>query len=118
MTIAKDIPTNNSHATISYILDSTPHNTKLVHDRNLVVDFHNLKRDYNNEINGLYIDSQFYGVRKASGRSNKRVQAHHLIFSFSDQDFQVTSAASSKLPVFIGRTARWRRRKIACARVR
>ena len=96
MTIAKDIPTNNSHATISYILDSTPHNTKLVHDRNLVVDFHNLKRDYNNEINGLYIDSQFYGVRKASGRSNKRVQAHHLIFSFSDQEFPVTLDAKKQ----------------------
>lgn len=96
MTIAKDIPTNNSHATISYILDSTPHNTKLVHDRNLVVDFHNLKRDYNNEINGLYIDSQFYGVRKASGRSNKRVQAHHLIFSFSNQEFPVTLDAKKQ----------------------
>lgn len=96
MTIAKDIPTNNSHATISYILDSTPHNTKLVHDRNLVVDFHNLKRDYNNKINGLYIDSQFYGVRKASGRSNKRVQAHHLIFSFSNQEFPVTLDAKKQ----------------------
>lgn len=96
MTIAKDIPTNNSHATILYILDSTPHNTKLVHDRNLVVDFHNLKRDYNNEINGLYIDSQFYGVRKASGRSNKRVQAHHLIFSFSDQEFPITLDAKKQ----------------------
>lgn len=90
MTIAKDIPTNNSYATINYILEDSPHNTKLVQQRNLMTGIHNIHRDYAGKINKMYIESQFYGIRKASGRSNKRTQAHHLIFSFSDQEFPVT----------------------------
>lgn len=90
MAIAKDIPTNNSYATINYILEDSPHNTKLVQQRNLMTGIHNIHRDYAGKINKMYIESQFYGIRKASGRSNKRTQAHHLIFSFSDQEFPVT----------------------------
>lgn len=87
MAIAKIISTKSAHNLMHYILDGHAHNNKYTNERNLLVGGHNIDRDYQNKINVNYTDAQFYAVRKIAGKTTKKTQAFHNIYSFSETDF-------------------------------
>lgn len=91
MAIPKLVQTHNSHGLLSYVLDDDPHSTKYVQKRNLLVDGVNIRKDYTGQYNSLYTEAQFYTSRKMAHKRNKNMQAYHLILSFSDQEFPLTS---------------------------
>lgn len=98
MVVPKEIRTKNSHGLISYMLDEDPHSTDLVSVRNLIIDGQNLERTYTGRYdNSAFIESQFYASRVASNKQDKKTQAYHLIFSFSDQEFPLTKKRKQQM---------------------
>lgn len=91
MAIAKVIPSKSSHNLVHYILDGKAHNKTFTTERNLYVGGHNIFTDYQNKFNSNYIDSQFYAVRKLADKTDKKTQAFHNIYSFSEEDFPSTT---------------------------
>lgn len=87
MAISKIISTKSAHNLTHYILDGHAHNAQYSNARNLLVGGHNIFSDYQNKINSNYVDSQFYAVRKMAGKTSKKTQAFHNIYSFSESDF-------------------------------
>lgn len=87
MAISKIISTKSAHNLTHYILDGHAHNNQYSNVRNLLVGGHNIFSDYQNKINSNYVDSQFYAVRKMAGKTSKKTQAFHNIYSFSESDF-------------------------------
>lgn len=87
MAISKIISTKSAHNLTHYILDGHAHNNQYSNVRNLLVGGHNIFSDYQNKINSNYVDSQFYAVRKMAGKTSKKTQAFHNIYSFSEGDF-------------------------------
>lgn len=87
MAISKIISTKSAHNLTHYILDGHAHNNQYSNARNLLVGGHNIFSDYQNKINSNYVDSQFYAVRKMAGKTSKKTQAFHNIYSFSESDF-------------------------------
>lgn len=87
MAISKIIATKSAHNLTHYILDGHAHNNQYSNARNLLVGGHNIFSDYQNRINSNYVDSQFYAVRKMAGKTSKKTQAFHNIYSFSESDF-------------------------------
>lgn len=87
MAISKVISTKSAHNLTHYILDGHAHNNQYSNARNLLVGGHNIFSDYQNKINSNYVDSQFYAVRKMAGKTSKKTQAFHNIYSFSESDF-------------------------------
>lgn len=87
MAISKIISTKSAHNLTHYILDGHAHNNQYSNSRNLLVGGHNIFSDYQNKINSNYVDSQFYAVRKMAGKTSKKTQAFHNIYSFSESDF-------------------------------
>lgn len=87
MAISKIIATKSAHNLTHYILDGHAHNAQYSNARNLLVGGHNIFSDYQNRINSNYVDSQFYAVRKMAGKTSKKTQAFHNIYSFSESDF-------------------------------
>lgn len=91
MAIVKMISSKSSFNLVHYILDGKAHNNKFTNDRNLYVNGHNIFTDYQNKFNSGYLASQFYAVRKLAGKTKKRTQVFHNIYSFSDNDFPPTN---------------------------
>lgn len=91
MAITKMIMSNSSHNLVHYILDGKAHNKKFTTERNLFVGGHNIFTDYAGKINSNYIDAQYYAVRKIAGKTDKKTQAFHNIYSFSEEDFPDTT---------------------------
>lgn len=85
------ISSKSSFNLVHYILDGEAHNKRFTNDRNLYVNGHNVFTDYQNKFNSNYIASQFYAVRKVAGKTKKRTQVFHNIYSFSDEDFPPTT---------------------------
>ena len=50
----------------------------------------NVYGDYANKVNARYLADQYWAVRQRAKNPNKKVQVHHLIFSFSQQEFNPT----------------------------
>lgn len=91
MAITKMIMSKSSHNLVHYILDGKAHNKKFTTERNLFVGGHNIFTDYAGKINSNYIDAQYYAVRKIAGKTDKKTQAFHNIYSFSEDDFPDTT---------------------------
>lgn len=92
MAILKIISSKSSRNTIKYLLDEQAHNTDLTSERALKIDSQNVDLNFNADKNlfTLYVYNQFTAVREIAKKKDKKEQARHLIFSFSDDEFNLT----------------------------
>lgn len=92
MAILKIISSKSSRNTIKYLLDEQAHNTDLTSDRALKIDSQNVDLNFNADKNlfTMYVYNQFSAVREIAKKKDKKEQARHLIFSFSDDEFNLT----------------------------
>lgn len=87
VSILKVISSSNAGANLSYLIDEKAHDTTLTSHRTLAFGGQNIFLDWNNQINSRYLADQFWAVRQRAKNPGKRVQAQHLIFSFSNEEF-------------------------------
>lgn len=87
VSILRVISSTNAGANLSYLIDEKAHDTSLTSHRNLAFDGQNVFNDWNGNVNSRYLADQFWAVRQRAKNPNKRVQAEHLIFSFSADEF-------------------------------
>lgn len=90
MSIVKVISSTNAGANLNYLINEKAHNTELTSHRSLKLNGQNVYRDYANKFNSRYLADQYWAVRQRAKSPNKKVQVHHLIFSFSQQEFNPT----------------------------
>lgn len=92
MAILKIISSKSARNTIKYLLDEQAHNTDLTSDRALKIDSQNVDLNFNANKNlfTLYVYNQFSAVREIAKKKDKKEQARHLIFSFSNDEFNLT----------------------------
>lgn len=90
MSIVKVISSTNAGANLNYLINEKTHNTELTSHRSLKLNGQNVYRDYANKFNSRYLADQYWAVRQRAKSPNKKVQVHHLIFSFSQQEFNPT----------------------------
>lgn len=92
MAILKIISSKSSRNTIKYLLDEQAHNTDLTSERALKIDSQNVDLNFNADKNlfTMYVYNQFSAVREIAKKKDKKEQARHLIFSFSDDEFNLT----------------------------
>ncbi|MBC8745063.1 relaxase/mobilization nuclease domain-containing protein, partial [Lactobacillus sp. Marseille-P7033] len=90
MSIVKVISATNAGANLNYLINEKAHNTELTSHRSLKFSGQNIYGDYANKVNARYLADQFWAVRQRAKNQNKKVQVHHLIFSFSQQEFNPT----------------------------
>ncbi|MBW3351344.1 relaxase/mobilization nuclease domain-containing protein [Limosilactobacillus reuteri] len=90
MSIVKVISATNAGANLNYLINEKAHNTELTSHRSLKFSGQNVYGDYANKVNARYLADQFWAVRQRAKNQNKKVQVHHLIFSFSQQEFNPT----------------------------
>lgn len=92
MAILKIISSKSSRNTIKYLLDEQAHNTDLTSERALKIDSQNVDLNFNANKNlfTMYVYNQFSAVREIAKKQDKKEQARHLIFSFSDDEFNLT----------------------------
>lgn len=87
MAIIKVISSKNIAKLDNYIVSGSAHDNLYGNKRDLAIDAHNLRKDYQGGYSPLYMASQQYAVREVAGKQHKKVQGHHLIISFSENDF-------------------------------
>lgn len=94
MVVSKSYSRKNARALIKYLLDEKPHSTKLVQQRNLLVtgqNIYQLADPYHpNEPpqwDSNLVAGQFGASRSHAKNQHKKVQAFHIIASFSDEEF-------------------------------
>lgn len=87
VSILRVISSTNAGANLAYLIDEKAHDTSLTSHRNLAFGGQNVFSDWNGNVNSRYLADQFWAVRQRAKNSNKRVQAEHLIFSFSADEF-------------------------------
>lgn len=92
MAILKIISSKSSRNTIKYLLEEQAHNTDLTSERALKIDSQNVDLNFNANKNlfTMYVYNQFSAVREIAKKKDKKEQARHLIFSFSDDEFNLT----------------------------
>lgn len=92
MAILKIISSKSARNTIKYLLDEQAHNTDLTSERALKTDSQNVDLNFNADKNlfTMYVYNQFSAVREIAKKKDKKEQARHLIFSFSDDEFNLT----------------------------
>ena len=92
MAILKIISSKSARNTIKYLLDEQAHNTDLTSERVLKIDSQNVDLNFNADKNlfTMYVYNQFTAVREIAKKKDKKEQARHLIFSFSDDEFNLT----------------------------
>ena len=92
MAILKIISSKSSRNTIKYLLEEQAHNTDLTSERALKIDSQNVDLNFNADKNlfTMYVYNQFSAVREIAKKKDKKEQARHLIFSFSDDEFNLT----------------------------
>lgn len=92
MAILKIISSKSARNTIKYLLDEQAHNTDLTSERALKIDSQNVDLNFNANKNlfTMYVYNQFSAVREIAKKKDKKEQARHLIFSFSDDEFNLT----------------------------
>lgn len=92
MPVSKTISSKNAGGTLRYLLDGAAHDTTLTKKRVIHGNFNNLDLDYMNQPNAGYFMSQFAVSRHKTNKylkthKDKATQCYHLIFSFSDREF-------------------------------
>lgn len=92
VSILKVISSSNAGANLSYLIDEKAHDVTLTSHRTLAFGGQNVFLDWNNQINSRYLADQFWAVRQRAKNPGKRVQAQHLIFSFSSEEFSPNKA--------------------------
>lgn len=92
MAILKIISSKSSRNTIKYLLDEQAHNTDLTSERALKIYSQNVDLNFQADKNlfTMYVYNQFTAVREIAKKNDKKEQARHLIFSFSDDEFNLT----------------------------
>lgn len=90
MSIVKVISSTNAGANLNYLINEKAHSTELTSHRSLKFGGQNIYGDYANKVNARYLADQYWAVRQRAKNPNKKVQVHHLIFSFSQQEFNPT----------------------------
>ena len=92
MAILKIISSKSARNTIKYLLDEQAHNTDLTSERALKIDSQNVDLNFQADKNlfTMYVYNQFTAVREIAKKNDKKEQARHLIFSFSDDEFNLT----------------------------
>ena len=90
MSIVKVISSTNAGANLNYLINEKAHNTELTSHRSLLFNGQNVYGDYANKVNARYLADQYWAVRQRAKNPNKKVQVYHLIFSFSQQEFNPT----------------------------
>lgn len=92
MAILKIISSKSSRNTIKYLLEEQAHNTDLTSERALKIDSQNVDLNFNADKNlfTMYVYNQFSAVREIAKKKDKKEQTRHLIFSFSDDEFNLT----------------------------
>lgn len=92
MAILKIISSKSARNTIKYLLDEQAHNTDLTSERALKIDSQNVDLNFNADKNlfTMYVYNQFSAVREIAKKKDKKEQARHLIFSFSNDEFNLT----------------------------
>lgn len=88
MSIVKVIRSSNAGATLNYLIDEKAHNTSLTNHRSLGFAGNNVEGDYAGKVNARYLAFQYQVMREYAKNPKKKVQAHHLIFSFSQDEFK------------------------------
>lgn len=90
MSIVKVISSTNAGANLNYLINEKAHSTELTSHRSLRFGGQNIYGDYANKVNSRYLADQYWAVRQRAKNPNKKVQVHHLIFSFSQEEFNPT----------------------------
>ncbi|WP_185290943.1 relaxase/mobilization nuclease domain-containing protein [Limosilactobacillus reuteri] len=90
MSIVKVISSTNAGANLNYLINEKAHNTTLTNHRSLKFSGQNVYGDYANKVNARYLADQYWVVRQRAKNPKKKVQVHHLIFSFSQHEFNPT----------------------------
>lgn len=91
MSIVKVISSTNAGANLNYLINEKAHNTELTSHRSLLFNGQNVYGDYANKVNARYLADQYWAVRQRAKNPKKKVQVNHLIFSFSQQEFNPTT---------------------------
>ena len=122
MVVSKTIKSTNATAALRYILNDTPKVQNETGHRVLAVTSQNVDKDYADKIDPLYSAAQFNVVRHSTKKyklhgKDKKTQLQHLIFSFSDNDFdlsdvtiqakQAISLVGDYLKKRFGRNSQW-----------
>lgn len=87
VSILKVISSSNAGANLAYLIDEKAHDTTLTNHRTLAFGGQNIFSDWNGKVNSRYLADQFWAVRQRAKNPNKQTQAQHLIFSFSNEEF-------------------------------
>lgn len=94
MVVSKSYSRKNARALIKYLLDEKPHSTALVSQRNLLVtgqNIYQLADPYHPseppQWDSNLVAGQFGASRSHAKNQHKKVQAFHIIASFSDAEF-------------------------------
>lgn len=89
--ITKVIKSDNARRLLNYILKKEPHNTAYANKRNYAIGGHLIDTltDWNHKkhFDPTYAAYQYAAIRSKAKNPNKKTQAYHLIFSFSEDDF-------------------------------
>ena len=96
MVVSKTIRSMNATGNLRYILNDTPKIQNETGHRVLSIFSQNVDKDYKNSIDALYTAAQFNVVRHSTKQwklhhKDKKTQSEHLIFSFSDDEFDLSS---------------------------
>ena len=89
--ITKVIKSDNARRLLNYILKKEPHNTAYANKRNYAIGGHLIDTltdwSHKKHFDPTYAAYQYAAIRSKAKNPNKRTQAYHLIFSFSEDDF-------------------------------
>lgn len=99
MVVSKTIKSTNATAALRYILNDTPKVQNETGHRVLAVASQNIDKDYADKIDPLYSAAQFNVIRHSTKKyklhgKDKKTQVEHLIFSFSDKDFDLSNVTT------------------------
>ena len=99
MVVSKTIKSTNATAALRYILNDTPKVQNETGHRVLAVASQNIDKDYADKIDPLYSAAQFNVIRHSTKKyklhgKDKKIQVEHLIFSFSNKDFDLSNVTT------------------------
>ena len=99
MVVSKTIKSTNATAALRYILNDTPKVQNETGHRVLAVTSQNIDKDYADKIDPLYAAAQFNVIRHSTKKyklhgKDKKTQVEHLIFSFSNKDFDLSNVTT------------------------
>ena len=102
MPVSKTISSSSAGGTLRYLMTGQAHDDTLTDERYIHGNINNLDLDYSGQPNFRYFASQFTVSRHKTNKyikshTDKKTQCYHLIFSFSDREFDRTDLETQSI---------------------